>query len=55
MIIGVMIVFDMGGLVNKVVFLFGLVFIVEGNYVVMGMVVVVVCILLIGLGLVMFV
>lgn len=54
LILGVMILFDMGGFVNKVVFLFGLVMIGEGNYEIMGLIVVVICILLIGFGIVMF-
>ncbi|UWF57142.1 fructose-specific PTS transporter subunit EIIC [Staphylococcus hyicus] len=55
MIIGAMIAFDMGGPVNKVVFLFGSALIAEGNYSVMGMVAVAVCTPPIGLGIATFV
>lgn len=54
-IIGAMIAFDMGGPVNKVAFLFGSALIAEGNYAVMGMVAVAVCIPPIGLGLATFI
>lgn len=55
LIIGAMIAFDMGGPVNKVAFLFGSALIAEGNYAVMGMVAVAVCIPPIGLGLATFI
>lgn len=55
LIIGAMIAFDMGGPVNKVAFLFGSALIAEGNYAVMGMVAVSVCIPPIGLGLATFI
>lgn len=54
-IIGAMIAFDMGGPVNKVAFLFGSALIAEGNYAIMGMVAVAVCIPPIGLGLATFI
>lgn len=55
LIIGAMIAFDMGGPVNKVAFLFGSALIADGNYAVMGMVAVSVCIPPIGLGLATFI
>lgn len=50
MIVGAMIAFDMGGPLNKVAFLFGVGLIAEGQYAVMGMVAVAVCVPPIALG-----
>ncbi len=49
-IVGFMIAFDMGGPLNKVAFLFGVGLISEGQYAVMGMVAVAVCVPPIALG-----
>lgn len=54
-IMGLMLVFDMGGLVNKVVYVFMLICVVQGVYIVVVIVVVGICVLLLGMGLVMLI
>ncbi|MEK4376799.1 PTS fructose transporter subunit IIABC [Bacillus sp. FSL R5-0434] len=54
LILGAMISFDMGGPVNKVAFLFGSAMIGEGNYEIMGLIAVAICIPPIGLGIATF-
>lgn len=51
LVMGAMIAFDMGGPVNKVAFMFGVVMIGEGVYTVMGPVAVAICIPPLGMGL----
>jgi PTS system fructose-specific IIC component len=50
LVMGAMIAFDMGGPVNKVAFMFGVVMIGEGVYTVMGPVAVAICIPPLGMG-----